>query len=84
VSHVHAGQQEIAGRHSNVTFCCQDCSYGNTGIFRHLTKTVTKRTNMQCPHSYLSTTSIGKTGIEDKQTKAEYFAINWEWYVFTV
>jgi hypothetical protein len=36
----------------------------------------TKRTKVQCPLNYLSTTSMGITGIEE--TKAEYFSISQE------
>jgi hypothetical protein len=49
--------------------CGKNCSESTTGIPRHLRKTATKRTKAQCPLSYLSTTSMGTTGIEDKQKR---------------
>jgi hypothetical protein len=55
--------------HSNVRFCGQNCSDVTTGIPSHLRKTVTKRTKVHCPLSYLSTTSMRITGIEDKQKR---------------
>jgi hypothetical protein len=60
VPYVHAGQ---------VRFCGQDCSNGTTGIHLHLRKSTTKRTKVECPLSYLSTTSMGITRIEDKQKR---------------
>jgi hypothetical protein len=59
----------VRDHHSNVRFCGQDCSDGTTGIPRHLRKTVTKRTKVQCLLSYLSTTSMGITGIKDEQKR---------------
>jgi hypothetical protein len=61
--------------HSNVRFCGQDCSVRTTCIPGHLRKTITKRTKVQCPLIYLSTTSMGITGIEDKQKRRRHGTI---------
>jgi hypothetical protein len=44
--------------YSNFRFCGQDCSDDTTSILHNLKKIATKRTNVQCPLSYLSTTSM--------------------------
>jgi hypothetical protein len=60
--------------HSNVRFSDQDCSDDTVGIHRYL-RDNTKRTKVQYPLSYLSTTSMGITGIENKQTRQNIFSL---------
>jgi hypothetical protein len=68
----------VRGYHSNVLFRGQGCSDGTTGIPHHPRKTVTKRTKVQCILSYLSTTSMGITGIEDKKKRPRQNITVWD------